>query len=241
MIPWLRSGEAFPPVARALREPNGLLCASLDISAARLVEAYRQGIFPWYGPGEPVLWWSPDPRMVLMTHEFHVTRSLRKRLRAVAREERWQVRLDRAFVHVMKACAEPRPGQDGTWISEAIVAAYSTLHEQGLAHSVEVWEGEVLVGGLYGVSLGRMFYGESMFTRATDASKVALAALVRLLLAEQVPLIDCQQNTAHLGSLGGREIPRSQFRAHVAKAAPAAPIDWAAYRPSTLNPLLLAY
>lgn len=241
MIPWLRPGEAFPPVARALREPNGLLCASLDISAARLVEAYRQGIFPWYGPGEPVLWWSPDPRMVLMTDEFHVTRSLRKRLRAVAREERWQVRLDRAFVHVMQACAEPRPGQDGTWISEAIVAAYSALHEQGLAHSVEVWEGEALVGGLYGVSLGRMFYGESMFTRATDASKVALAALVRLLLAEQVPLIDCQQNTAHLGSLGGREIPRSQFRAHVAKATSAAPIAWAAYRSSTLNSLLLAY
>jgi leucyl/phenylalanyl-tRNA--protein transferase len=241
MIPWLRPEEPFPPVSRALREPNGLLCASLDITAARLIEAYRQGIFPWYGPGEPVLWWSPDPRMVLMTDEFHVTRSLRKRLRAVARADRWQLRLDTAFTRVMQACAEPRPGQDGTWISAAIVSAYGALHAQGLAHSVEVWEGEALIGGLYGVSLGRMFYGESMFTRATDASKVALAALVRLLLAERVPLIDCQQNTAHLGSLGGREIPRSQFRAHVAKATLDAPIDWARYRSSALNPLLLAY
>lgn len=241
MIPWLRPGERFPPVGRALREPNGLLCASLDVTPERLIEAYRLGIFPWYGPGEPVLWWSPDPRMVLMTDEFHVTRSLRKRLRAAAREGRWTLRLDTAFTRVMQACAVPRPGQDGTWISEAIVAAYGALHEQGLAHSFEVWEEDALVGGLYGVSLGRMFYGESMFTRATDASKVALAALVRLLLSEQVPLIDCQQATAHLASLGGREMPRVQFRAHVAKAVQAAPIDWATYRSSALNPLLLAY
>jgi leucyl/phenylalanyl-tRNA---protein transferase len=242
MIPWLRPGERFPPVSRALREPNGLLCASVELTAARLIEAYRLGIFPWYGPGEPVLWWSPDPRMVLPTDQFHVTRSLRKKLRAVATGAvGWQLRLDSAFARVMRACAAPRPGQDGTWITQPIVAAYSALHAQGLAHSVEVWDGNALIGGLYGVSLGRMFYGESMFTRATDASKVALAALVRLLLSEQVPLIDCQQNTAHLGSLGAREIPRDDFRAHVAAATQAAPIDWQQYTATSLNRLLLAY
>jgi leucyl/phenylalanyl-tRNA--protein transferase len=241
MIPWLRPDEPFPPVSRALRNPNGLLCASLDLSTTRLQEAYRLGVFPWYGPGEPVLWWSPDPRMVLLTDEFRVTRSLRKRLRAVAADDRWQVRLDTAFTRVMRECAAPRSGQDGTWITEEIVAAYSELHTHGLAHSVEVWEGDALQGGLYGVSLGRMFYGESMFTRTTDASKVALATLVRLLLDEQVPLIDCQQNTAHLGSLGAREIPRTEFRAHVSKATRAAPIDWTKYTATSLNRLLLAY
>ena len=241
MIPWLRPGEPFPPIARALRQPNGLLCASLDVSAERLLEAYALGIFPWYGPNEPVLWWTPDPRMVLMTGEFHVTRSLRKRLRSVARGGPWQVRADTAFVEVMRACAAPRPGQEGTWISEPIIAAYADLHRRGLAHSVEVWQDDALVGGLYGVCLGRMFYGESMFTRVTDASKVALAALVRLLLEEQVPLIDCQQNTGHLASLGAREIPRSAFRTHVTRAARAAPIDWHRYMKASLNPLLLTY
>ena len=241
MIPWLRPGEPFPSVSRALRQPNGLLCASMEVTAEQLLDAYRLGIFPWYGPGEPVLWWSPDPRMVLPTADFHVTRSLRKRLRAAASGRDWELRLDGAFTQVMRACAAPRPGQDGTWITESIIDAYSELHARGLAHSVEVWQGEALVGGLYGVSLGRMFYGESMFTRATDASKVALATLVRLLLAEDVPLIDCQQNTVHLGSLGGREIPRSEFRAHVTRAARATPIDWNRYSTSVLNPLLLAY
>jgi len=241
MIPWLRPGEPFPSVSRALRQPNGLLCASLDLSAPRLEEAYPLGIFPWYSPGEPVLWWSPDPRMVLPTSELRLTRSLRKRLRAVATGKRWQVRLDTAFTQVMRECAAPRPGHEGTWITDAIVAAYSDLHAQGLAHSFEVWEGDRLVGGLYGVSLGRMFYGESMFTRATDASKVALAALVRLLLEHEVPLIDCQQNTAHLGSLGAREIPRAEFLRHVSWATQASSVDWKQYTATSLNPLLLAY
>jgi len=243
MIPWLRPGEPFPSVSRALRQPNGLLCASMEVTADRLVEAYQLGIFPWYGPGEPVLWWSPDPRMVLMTDELRVSRSLRKKLRALAAgiEPAWQVYLDSSFNEVMRACAEPRPGQEGTWITEPIIEAYGELHARGLAHSIEVRDGATLVGGLYGVSIGRMFYGESMFTRATDASKIALAALVRLLLAENVPLIDCQQNTAHLKSLGGREIPRADFRAHAAKAARAAPIDWNHYCAAPLNRLLLTY
>jgi leucyl/phenylalanyl-tRNA--protein transferase len=241
MIPWLRPGESFPPIERALRHPNGLLCASVQLGAARLAEAYRLGIFPWYGPGEPVLWWSPDPRMVLPTTELRVSRSLRKRLHAVGAGKRWQLRLDTAFTDVMRACAAPRPGQDGTWITAAVIESYGALHRQGLAHSVETWEDDRLVGGLYGVSIGRMFYGESMFARATDASKVALAALVRLLLVEGVPLIDCQQNTAHLASLGAREIPRSAFVRHLARATQAPAIDWKQYTTSPLNPLLLAY
>ncbi len=241
MIPWLRPGAPFPSVTRALRQPNGLLCASIDVTADRLVEAYRSGIFPWYGPGEPVLWWSPDPRMVLVTDEFIARRSLCKKLRSLAKDETWQIRIDTSFGAVMRACAEPRPGQDGTWITEPIVNAYGTLHRQGLAHSVEVWDGKALVGGLYGVSIGRMFYGESMFTRVADASKVALATLVRLLLAEKVPVIDCQQNTSHLASLGGREIPRVDFLAHVAKAAREQPVDWKQYTATPLNQLLSAY
>jgi leucyl/phenylalanyl-tRNA--protein transferase len=166
---------------------------------------------------------------------------LRKTLRALAADPRWQLRLDTSFSQVMRACAEPRPGQDGTWITEPIIAAYGELHARGLAHSVELWAGAELIGGLYGVSLGRMFYGESMFSRASDASKIALAALVRLLLEESVPVIDCQQNTSHLASLGGREIPRADFRAHVAKATRAAPVNWPHYTAAPLNRLLLAY
>ncbi len=243
MIPWVRPGEPFPPVMRALRSPNGLLCAGTRVDADLLIAAYARGIFPWYGPDEPVLWWSPDPRMVLMCDEFKAHRSLRKKLRALAQDtgSGWQIRIDTAFAQVMRECAAPRPGQEGTWIGPAIVAAYTELHRRGLAHSVEVWEGDALVGGLYGVSLGRMFYGESMFARATDASKVALATLVRLLLEQNVPVIDCQQNTSHLASLGGREIPRARFVAHVAEATQAAPVDWERYTGAPLNRLLLAY
>lgn len=241
MIPWLRPGAPFPPVSRALRQPNGLLCASIDVTASRLVEAYQAGIFPWYGPGEPVLWWSPDPRMVLATDGFIARRSLRKKLRSLATDETWQIRIDTSFDAVMRACAEPRPGQDGTWITEPIMDAYGTLHRRGLAHSIEVWAADALIGGLYGVAIGRMFYGESMFSRVADASKVALATLVRLLLAEKVPVIDCQQNTSHLASLGGREIPRADFLAHVAKAAREEPVNWKQYTATPLNQLLSAY
>ena len=207
MIPWLNSGESFPPVARALREPNGLLAAGGDLSAQRLMEAYRNGIFPWFNPGEPILWWSPDPRMVLFPAELKVSRSLRKTLK----KQNYEVRVDTAFCAVMRACAAPREEAGGTWISEEMVAAYSGLHEQGLAHSVETWRDGELIGGLYGVALGRMFYGESMFSRATDASKIAFVHLVKQLERWGFGMIDCQMKTAHLATLGAREIPRDEF------------------------------
>jgi leucyl/phenylalanyl-tRNA--protein transferase len=235
MIPWLRPGQSFPSVERALRTPSGLLAASTDLSVEQLVAAYRQGIYPWYSDGEPVLWWSPDPRMVLYCDEFRVSRSLGKSLRRIALDAATEVTVDRSFAEVMRACAEPRSTEIGTWITDAILSAYGALHEQGLAHSFETWFDGRLVGGLYGVSLGRMFFGESMFARAPDASKVALAALVRILQSEGVPMIDCQQNTRHLASLGGREIARDTFCAHVAGAVNRTPIDWAKYRHARLN------
>jgi len=238
MIAWLGPGQPFPSVDSALRAPNGLLAASADLGVERLVAAYRRGIFPWYADGEPVLWWSPDPRMVLHCDEFRVSRSLGKVLRRAASDAATEVTVDRAFGAVMQACAEPRSAEVGTWITEAMRGAYGALHEQGLAHSVEVRVDGQLVGGLYGVSIGAMFFGESMFARATDASKVALAALVRILHSEGVPMIDCQQNTRHLASLGGREIARDTFCAHVAGAVNRTPIDWAKYRHARLNALL---
>ena len=207
MIPWLRGDAPFPPVSRALRSPNGLLCAGADLSPERIVDAYAHGIFPWFSEGDPILWWSPDPRMVLFPEELKVSRSLRK---AVARGP-YEVRCDTAFREVMEACAEPRANQSGTWIVPEMVAAYTALHERGLAHSVETWRDGELVGGLYGVGLGKVFFGESMFARATDASKVALVHLVERLRGRDYRLIDCQQATPHLASLGAREIPRTAF------------------------------
>jgi leucyl/phenylalanyl-tRNA--protein transferase len=198
----------FPPLAAALDEPNGLLAASRDLSPRRLLDAYRRGIFPWYSGDQPVLWWSPDPRMVLFLDEFRVARSLRKRLKRQAPE----IRFDTSFREVIEACANVlRPGQFGTWITPAIVDAYTVLHERGHAHSVEAWRDGVLVGGLYGVAIGRMFFGESMFAREPDASKVALVHLVGILRTLNFPLIDCQQETVHLASFGARPIPRVQF------------------------------
>ena len=207
MIPYLRAGDPFPPVAQALGEPDGLLCAGGDLSPARLLEAYRRGIFPWYSRGQPILWWSPDPRMVLHTAEFKVSRSLAKN----RRNRGYEVRVDAAFERVLDECAAPRDGEPGTWLGADMRAAYATLHRDGHAHSVETWKDGVLVGGLYGVAIGRMFYGESMFSRATDASKVALAALVDALRACDWPLVDCQVHTPLLASLGAREIPRAAF------------------------------
>lgn len=208
MIPWLESTENFPPLELALREPNGLLCAGGDLTPQRLVQAYLNGIFPWYSPGEPILWWSPDPRMVLFPAEFHLSRSLRKTLR----NRNYRVRLDTGFKAVIQACARtPRRDQPGTWITPEIQAAYCKLHELGYAHSVETWVDEKLVGGLYGIAIGKMFYGESMFTHATDASKIAIAHLVRFLEEKGFGMIDCQMNTPHLSSLGAREIPRRHF------------------------------
>lgn len=211
MIPWLRRDTPFPPVDRALRRPNGLLAAGGDLTPARLLEAYRHGIFPWYSAGEPILWWSPDPRMVLLPQDLRISRSLGRRLR----RGEFEVRLDSAFGAVMLACAQPRETGNGTWITAEMQAAYLRLHELGWTHSVEAWAQGELLGGLYGVAIGRMFFGESMFARATDASKVALAHLVRHLERRGFGMIDCQMSTAHLASLGAREIPRAQFAAAV--------------------------
>lgn len=207
MIPWLEADAPFPPVSRALRSPNGLLCAGGALSPGRIVEAYSHGIFPWFSEGDPILWWSPDPRMVLFPGELRVSRSLRK---TISRGT-YETRFDTSFREVMEACAQPRGGQGGTWIVPEMVAAYTALHERGLAHSVESWLDGRLVGGLYGVALGKVFFGESMFARAPDASKVALVRLVERLREAAYRVIDCQQATAHLASLGAREIPRAAF------------------------------
>ena len=207
MIPWLDANDAFPAVHTALREPNGLLCAGADLSPGRLLRAYSLGIFPWFNEGEPILWWSPNPRMVLVPAEMNISRSLGKTLRRGT----FEVRLDTAFGQVMRECAAPRDERGGTWISPQMQAVYGRLHELGHAHSVESWRNGQLVGGLYGVALGRVFYGESMFCRETDASKVALAHLARYLEGAGFEMIDCQMTTSHLASLGGREIPRVEF------------------------------
>jgi leucyl/phenylalanyl-tRNA--protein transferase len=207
MLTWLERDDPFPPVETALKEPNGLLCAGGDLSAARLLQAYRSGIFPWYSGDEPLLWWSPDPRMVLFCDELKVSRSLAKNLR----NKGFEVRSDTAFVQVTGACASPRKGEGGTWLNREMQAAYLALHRAGHARSFETWREGKLVGGLYGVEIGRMFYGESMFSTETDASKVALVGLVEELRRRQMPLIDCQQRTPLLASLGGREIPRREF------------------------------
>ena len=207
MIPWLQGSTPFPPVSKALKNPNGLLCAGGDLSPERIIDAYRHGIFPWFSDGDPILWWSPDPRMVLFPEELKVSRSLRKR----AQGETYETRYDTAFRAVMEACAAPRDGQGGTWIVPEMVDAYTDLHRRGFAHSVESWKDGELVGGLYGMALGKVFFGESMFTRAPDASKVALVRLVERLRGAGYRVIDCQQATAHLASLGAREIPRKAF------------------------------
>lgn len=211
MIPWLTEEPIFPPVELALQSPSGLLAAGGDLSATRLLAAYRLGIFPWFSPGDPILWWSPDPRTVLVPDEFRVSRSLAK----ILRQHRYEVRFDTAFEQVMRACAAPRNGQPGTWINEDMIAAYVALYRAGQAHSVEVWLDGRLVGGLYGIAIGRMFYGESMFSATSNASKIALAHLARQLGRWGFGMIDCQMYTTHLASLGAREIPRVEFIARL--------------------------
>ena len=208
MIPWLEGAPGFPPLERALTEPNGLLAAGGALDPQWLLTAYRQGIFPWFSPGEPILWWSPDPRLVLLPEAFRISRSLRKTLR----HRLFELRVDSAFSAVIEACAAPRAPAAGTWISAEMRAAYLTMHELGYAHSVECWRDDHLVGGLYGMALGKVFIGESMFSIDTDASKVALAHLVRFLRLKGYVMIDCQMKTAHLMSMGAREISRQQFR-----------------------------
>jgi leucyl/phenylalanyl-tRNA--protein transferase len=235
MIPWLESESSFPPVQTALADPNGLLAAGGDLSVSRLLDAYRHGIFPWFGDGDPILWWSPDPRMVLVPEELKVSRSLAKSIRNRAHE----IRFDTAFDEVMVGCAQPAPDRPGTWITREMREAYNRLHRCGHAHSVETWIDGALAGGLYGVVVGRMFYGESMFTRVRDASKFALVALVRQCSAEGIRLIDCQMHTPHLASLGARDMPRTQFVRWLAELIdyPRSPGPWisAGYRNSSAN------
>ncbi|WP_295446050.1 leucyl/phenylalanyl-tRNA--protein transferase [uncultured Thiodictyon sp.] len=216
MIPLLAPDDPrpFPDVRRALRHPNGLLAVGADLSPRRLMSAYRQGIFPWFSAGDPILWWSPDPRTVLLPGRLRISRSLGKRLR----RQRLGVTMDRAFAAVIRACAAPRglagdaaDGANGTWILPEMIAAYEHLHRLGISHSVEVWDGEQLVGGLYGVAIGQAFFGESMFSRAADASKVALVYLCQTLRERGFGLIDCQMRTEHLLSLGAQEWPRREF------------------------------
>lgn len=217
-IPWLDPHAVmFPPLATALEEPNGLLAAGGDLSSARLIEAYRRGIFPWYEDPQPILWWSPDPRCVLLPASLHISRSLRKTLRS----GRFQVSCDAAFTDVMRACAAPRSYSHDTWIGNAMLQAYTELHTQGHAHSFEVWQQNRLVGGLYGVAIGKVFFGESMFSVVTDASKVALAHLAGQLQIWEFELIDCQVTNEHLMSLGATEMPRAEFEQRLQSAVDA--------------------
>ncbi|MBI3367517.1 MAG: leucyl/phenylalanyl-tRNA--protein transferase [Burkholderiales bacterium] len=228
---WIDDESPLPPTRLALAagsDAPGLLAVGGRVTPDRLEEAYRHGVFPWYSAGQPPLWWSPDPRMVLKVDEFRLSHTLRKTLRRFARDARSEIRIDSAFDEVIAACANaPREGQHGSWIVPEMIAAYRAWHRRGRAHSVETWiEGE-LAGGLYGIGIGRMFFGESMFSRRTDASKIALAALVAFCRAHGIALIDCQQHTRHLASFGAREISRAAFEAHLAQALGGTPpADW---------------
>jgi leucyl/phenylalanyl-tRNA---protein transferase len=240
-LPWLHPGDPFPDASSAWdeRQPApGLLAAGGVLDVETLHRAYSRGIFPWFSDGQPILWWSTDPRMVLFTAEFKLHRSLRKTLEKFAADPACEIRIDSSFDDVIGACSSSdRPGQSGTWIVPGMVRAYRAFHRAGFAHSVETWIDGELTGGLYFVGIGRAVFGESMFTRRPDASKIALAALVAACRANGVSLIDCQQNTRHLASLGAREIPRADFVQHVSQAAAAAPLAWR-FEPVYWNQLL---
>ena len=211
MIPFLGPADPFPPIDQALDDPDGLLAAGASLSPRRLIDAYRRGIFPWFNEGDPILWWSPDPRTVLHPSRIHVSHSLRKRLR----KDAFRITIDRAFARVLAGCAKPRSDDTGTWLSQPMRRAYASLHAAGFAHSIEVWMDGELAGGIYGVAIGRMFFGESMFTRRTDASKIAMVRLAAQLDRWEFPLIDCQLETAHLLSLGAEHLPRRRFIAAI--------------------------
>lgn len=229
-LPWLEPGDPFPELHEAWGPGSpapGLLAAGGALDVDSLVRAYRRGIFPWFSEGQPVLWWSTDPRMVLHTGEFRLHRSLRKTLQHFIDDPACELRIDSAFDRVIEACARsPREGQSGTWIVPDMVRAYQALHRAGIAHSVETWIDGELAGGLYCVAIGHAVFGESMFARVSDASKIALAALVALCRAQDVPAIDCQQNTRHLASLGAREIPRARFAEAVAQQEERPSLHW---------------
>ena len=229
----LRPGslDPFPPVDTALRDPDGLLAAGGDLSPDRLLDAYRHGIFPWFSPGDPILWWSPDPRTLFDTAKIHISKTLQRDIRRCE----WTLRADTAFTDVMLACAAPRATQSGTWITQEMFDAYRHLHDLGFAHSVEVYDGDELVGGIYGVALGRMFFGESMFSRATNGSKIALIALCRMLHDNGFPLLDAQVASPHLTTMGAIEMARRDFIAYVDNhaACDGLPGNWAALWPFT--------
>jgi leucyl/phenylalanyl-tRNA---protein transferase len=215
-IAWLQRTDpptALPPTSRALVEPNGLLAVGGALTPEWLIHAYRHGVFPWYSAEQPILWWAPDPRAVLFPAEFHASRSLK---RSIAKRG-FETRINTAFAEVIAACAGPRRGNAGTWITRQMHDAYLLLHRRGLAHSFEAWREGRLVGGLYGVALGRVFFGESMFTRESDASKVAFARLVAECLHRRVPMIDCQMPSPHLASLGSRNIARAEFESRLSE------------------------
>lgn len=242
-LPWLEPGQDFPPVAQAWgkdTEANGLLAAGGSLDPPTLCRAYSQGIFPWFNEGQPILWWSPDPRMVLEVSSFRLHRSLRKTLQKFRMSPAFEIRFDSAFDEVIQACSQsPREGQAGTWIVPEMVQAYRALHRSGFAHSVETWMNGQLVGGLYCVALGKAVFGESMFTRVADASKIALSALVCFCRHHGIRLIDCQQNTRHLASMGAHEIPRSDFLAAIQSALPEASPQWQ-FQPLYWSELLTA-
>lgn len=240
-LPWIESQDPLPPVETAWgveTEAPGLLAAGADLGVNRLLEAYGQGVFPWFNPDQPVLWWSPDPRMVLQIKDFKLHRSLRKTLARYAAHPQFELCFDRSFDQVIEACSQsPREGQNGTWIVPAMVDAYKALHQAGHAHSVETWLDGKLVAGLYFVCIGRAVFGESMFSTISDGSKMALAALVQVCEQQGIVAIDCQQNTAHLASMGAQEMSRAEFLrlTHTAKLAPSpnwqnATIDWDHWR-----------
>lgn len=225
MIPFLGPSDPFPPVEQALDEPDGLLAAGADLTPGRLIDAYSHGIFPWFNEGDPILWWSPDPRTVLAPRDFHASHSLRKRLK----QRQFTVTADTAFAAVLDECAAPRPDDGGTWLTPPMKAAYLALHLQGHAHSIEVWMAGALAGGIYGVGLGQMFFGESMFSRRTDGSKIALACLAAQLGRWGFPWIDCQLETEHLLSLGAVAVPRRRFVAEVAHLVRLPAPDWSEF------------
>jgi leucyl/phenylalanyl-tRNA--protein transferase len=240
-LPWLEPEDPFPPAALAWGPGSpapGLLAAGAALDTAHLHSAYGQGIFPWFSEGQPILWWAPDPRMVLVPAQFRLHRSLRKTLQKFRDNAQCEIRIDHDFGAVIQACAsKPRPGQNGTWIVPDMVRAYRAFHAAGYAHSVETWVDGKLVGGLYCIGLGHAVFGESMFAHAPDASKIALSALVCLCRSQGVALIDCQQNTRHLASLGAHEMPRADFLRHIAQARQQAPLRWA-FEPSCWNALV---
>jgi leucyl/phenylalanyl-tRNA--protein transferase len=241
-IPWLEQNDALPAPETAQKKDSqlaGLVAAGGGLSVARLCEAYQEGIFPWFSQGQPVLWWSPDPRMVLETSNFKLHRSLRKTLLQFIDNAHCEIQIDHDFSAVIRHCAQAqRKGQPGTWIVDEMISAYEALHAAGFAHSVETWQNDQLVGGLYCVSIGDTLFGESMFALQTDASKIALAALVAFARAHGLTWIDCQQNTRHLASLGAREMPRSEFLRYVRNANKSSSLAWV-FHPSHWRTLML--